>query len=143
MVSKILTGGFILIMVGAVVAGAIAVLSPTKEAHDERLGHNARVEGRGQGQGQNQDQGLGRGQGQGQGLGRNSQAGAEVEAAPLELDSVQGVVVEADELMIETADGTIVHVGLGPSSYRDSQGFVLKVGEHVRTSGYWEDDEFK
>ena len=36
-----------------------------------------------------------------------------------------------------------MHVGLGPSFYRESQGFVLKLGENVRVSGYWEDDEFK
>ena len=170
MLSKILTGGFILIMVGAIVAGAIAVFSPAKEvhagaqstAHQEQLGQTVQAEslhegqgqgpggqndGQGLGLGQSEDQGQGlehgRGQGQGQGQGRGRQADTEHEAIPLELETVEGVVVETDELRVQTADGKIVQVGLGPSSYRDSQGFVLKVGEHVSVSGYWEDDEFK
>jgi hypothetical protein len=56
---------------------------------------------------------------------------------------IEGVVVETDELFIETADEETVQVGLGPSAYREAQGFVLQVGENVRVSGYWEDDEFK
>jgi hypothetical protein len=143
MLSKILTGGFILIMVGAVIAGAIAVFSPTEEAHtsaqargqSERLGQNAQAESLLQGQG--------RGQGQGQGQGSGRQATSEFEAIPLELETVEGVVVETDELMIETAGGETVQVGLGPSTYREAQGFVLKLGENVSASGYWEDDEFK
>ena len=56
---------------------------------------------------------------------------------------IEGVVFETDELFIETADEGTVQVGLGPSAYREAQGFVLQVGENVRVSGYWEDDEFK
>jgi hypothetical protein len=53
------------------------------------------------------------------------------------------VVVETDELFIETAEGETVQVGLGPSAYREAQGFVLQLEETVRINGYWEDDEFK
>jgi hypothetical protein len=59
------------------------------------------------------------------------------------LEAVEGVVVETVELVVETADGQTVQVGLGPSNYRQGQGFVLNVGDHVRVSGYWEGDEFK
>ena len=75
MLSKILTGGFILIMVGAVVAGAIAVFGPSEEAHaraaarsyETRFGLGAQAEVTGQGRGQGAS-GQGRGQGLGQGL---------------------------------------------------------------------------
>jgi predicted N-acetyltransferase YhbS len=45
--------------------------------------------------------------------------------------------------VIETAAGERIQVGLGPSAYREAQGFALKTGENVRVSGYWEDGEFK
>jgi hypothetical protein len=61
----------------------------------------------------------------------------------LELETIEGVVVETDELVIETPDGKTVLVGLGPSTYRESLGFVLQTGENVRVAGYWKDDEFK
>lgn len=152
MLTKILTGGFILIMIGALVAGAIAVFSPSEEAHaqanerETRFGQGAQAEtGVGRGQGvsrQGQGQGLGPSQGwvQGQGRGRES---SESEAASLEQTTLEGIVVETDELFIATAAGETVQVGLGPSTYRESLGFVLKLGDRVRVSGYREDDEFK
>jgi hypothetical protein len=162
MLTKILTGGFILIMIGAVVAGAIAIFGPSDEAcgsteargRNTELGLGARAEtfsqGRGQGaggqrQGQGQGQGLGRGQEQvlGQGQGRGRAEGTQSEATPQELETIEGLVVETDELVIETSSGETVQVGLGPSAYREAQGFVLETGENVRVSGYWEDDEFK
>jgi hypothetical protein len=56
---------------------------------------------------------------------------------------IEGLVLAMDELVIETSSGTTVQVGLGPSFYRESQGFVLEVGANVRVSGYWEENEFK
>jgi hypothetical protein len=67
----------------------------------------------------------------------------ELEAAPLELETLEGVVVETDELVIEAADGKTVQVGLGPSTYRASLDFALQPGENVRVAGYWEAGEFK
>lgn len=95
--------------------------------------------------------GSGRGQGQsGQGQGGQGQSGqgtgqsqAVPQGQPMVSEIVEGVVVETDELVVETVDGQTVQVGLGPSSYREGQGFALNVGDHVRVSGYWEADEFK
>lgn len=160
MLTKTLTGGFILIMIGAVVAGAIAVLGPSNEVHGTAqargrstgldLGARTETYSEGQGQGaggqrQGQGQGLGRGQEQalGQGQGRGRAEGLNSEAAPQELETFEGLVVEIDELVIETVSGETVQIGLGPSGYRESQGFVLQTGENVRVTGYWEDDEFK
>lgn len=170
MLTKVLTGGFILIMIGALVAGAIAVFSPSEEAHaqanerETRFGQGAQAEtgvgrgqgvsrqGQGQGLGQSQGQGFGQGQGQSQALGQSQgwvqgqgrgREGSESEVAPLEQTTLEGIVVETDELFIETAAGETVQVGLGPSTYRESLGFVLKPGDRVRVSGYWEDGEFK
>ena len=52
-------------------------------------------------------------------------------------------MVETAELVIETDSGVTVQVGLGPSHYREGQGFVLSTGDNVRASGYWQDGEFK
>jgi hypothetical protein len=57
--------------------------------------------------------------------------------------TVEGVVLETTELVIETADGQTLQIGLGPSHYRESQGFVLEVGDEVRASGFLEEGEFK
>jgi hypothetical protein len=46
-------------------------------------------------------------------------------------------------LVIKTPTGDQVQVGLGPSFYREAQGFVLELGDRVQVAGYWEDDEFK
>jgi hypothetical protein len=96
---------------------------------------------RGQGGGQiaQANEAAGRGQGR-QGAGTNA-------VAPLgeaaDWETVEGTVVETAELVVETADGQIVQVGLGQSHYREGQGFALNVGDQVRVSGYWESDEFK
>jgi hypothetical protein len=163
MLAKILTGGFVLIMVGAVIAGAIAVLGPLEEhvsaqagegsrfnpgehagiaAESQGRGQAGQAPGYGQEQGQEQGQGLGRGQGQGQGQGRGQAEGLEPHAAP-ESETIEGVVVATDELVIETASGKTVQVGLGPIAYREALGFVLDTKQNVRISGYWEDGEFK
>jgi hypothetical protein len=85
-----------------------------------------------------QDQGQ-RGQGQDGGLNGTCEPQAELE----EWVTVEGTVLQTLELVVETEDGETVQVGLGPSHYRDAQGFVLGVGDQVRISGYWEDGEFK
>jgi len=156
MLTKILTGGFILIMIGAIVAGAIAIFRPSNETHANAeargrntglgLGAQAETFSTGQGQGAGgQGQGLGREQQQvlAQGQGRGRAEGSEPEATLQELETFEGLVVETDELVIETASGETVQVGLGPSAYREAQGFALQTGENVRVSGYWENDEFK
>jgi hypothetical protein len=86
--------------------------------------------------------------GYGQGQNRNDEqpSYAESQMEHSEWQTLEGTVVETAELVIETTNGEIVQVGLGPSNYRDSQGFVLNVGDTVRVSGYWEspeEDEFK
>jgi hypothetical protein len=56
---------------------------------------------------------------------------------------IEGTVVETTELVVQTLSKDQVQVGLGPSHYRDAQGFVLAIGDQVRVSGYWEGEEFK
>lgn len=189
MLKKILVGGFVLIMIGAVVAGALALFAPSGEACAS-TGTGERGAGRGQGrevqnvqasapqdgqgrgsggngqggrqgqglgqglgeqqgQGQGLGQGLGEQQGQGQGLGQGlgeqqgQGSGAEIQTTSIEGETIEGVVLETVELVVETPAGEQVQIGLGPSFYRDAQGFALEVGDSVRVTGYWEDDEFK
>ena len=80
-----------------------------------------------------------RGQGQGGSLNGTGEPQAEVE----EWVTVEGIVLETAELVVETEAGEMVQVGMGPSHYREAQGFALSEGDRVRVSGYWEDGEFK
>jgi hypothetical protein len=119
--------------------GAVAGL---QQASGQERGSGAQGnQGRG-GQGQGgQSQG---GQGQaGQGQGGTANAAGEPQAELEEWVTVEGTVLQTLELVVETEGGETVQVGLGPSHYRDAQGFVLNVGDQVRISGYWEDGEFK
>jgi hypothetical protein len=194
MLKKILVGGFLLIMVGAVVAGAIALFTPSEDAHARQgrgqgaianQGTSAQLAGNGQGRGQGgrtatanrsasaqvapggqgRAQGEGRGlgagggaqakaddvapasgEGRGRGQGNPQRARTESQAEALDTQTwqtIEGTVLQTEELVIETADGQTVQVGLGPSHYRESQGFVLQTGEQVRVSGHLEDGEFK
>jgi hypothetical protein len=219
---KIVVGGFLLAMVGAIVVGAISLAAPSEEAHAQsgagrgsQRTEQAAVDGQGQGwgRGRNLDQAGqdgsgkavgdeacadentarrqggngqasgegGQGQGQGQGRGRavdeatlggglgqgndgqgsggqgnggqgngsarggngQGQRSGEPQAEIEDWQIIEGLVVETDELVVETADGQTVQVGLGPSQYREGQGFALTLGAKVRVSGYWEEDEFK
>jgi hypothetical protein len=98
-------------------------------------------QGRGYGAQGNQDRG---GQGQaGQGQGGTANAAGEPQAEVEEWVTIEGTVMQTLELVVETGNGETVQVGLGPSHYRDAQGFVLNVGDQVRIDGYWEDGEFK
>jgi hypothetical protein len=57
--------------------------------------------------------------------------------------TVEGTVLETAELVVETEAGEMIQVGLGPSHYREAQGFVLSEGDRARVSGCWEDGELK
>jgi hypothetical protein len=117
--------------------------------------------GRGQGQGLGQGQGpgtetgdrapntqgggYGNGQGQGHGQGQGGQGSSrqEPQAEITSWQTVEGIVVETDELVIQLDSGKTLQIGLGPSHYRESQGFALSAGERVQVDGYIEDGEFK
>ena len=70
---------------------------------------------------------------------------AEEPLLELETDKITMTVdaEAAGRLEILVPEGATVQVGLGPSQYREEQGFVLNVGDQVVVTGYWEDDEFK
>ena len=87
-----------------------------------------------------QGSGYGRGQGQGRGQGLSIQA---PQAEIADWQTVEGIVVETDELVIHLDSGETLQIGPGPSHYRDSQGFALSAGERVQVDGYFEDGEFK
>jgi hypothetical protein len=95
------------------------------------------------------DEGAVAGQGRGRALdaqtaqGRGQGQNAVEQAAPAELETYEGTVLETAELLIALEGGETVQVGLGPSHYREGEGFALQVGDTVRVTGYWEGDEFK
>jgi len=184
MLKKIVAGGFVAVMIAAIVIGIVQLAAPAAEAQGRGAGRAVEEGslpgwgngGQGQGggsralapdagaalgaQGAQGAQGQGRGygaraeqtqaeqtlaeraqgsQGQGGSLNGTGEPQAEVE----EWVTVEGTVLETAELVVETEAGETVQVGLGPSHYREAQGFVLSEGDQVRISGYREDGEFK
>jgi hypothetical protein len=97
----------------------------------------------GGGYGRGQGQGPGQGQSRGQGQGGQESSRQEPQAEIADWQTVEGIVVETDELVIQLDSGKNLQIGLGPSHYRDSQGFALSAGERVQVDGYLEDGEFK
>ena len=168
MLKKILVGGFLLVLIGAVVMGIVTVFAQRGDAEecagsrDLARGASARQgagnpigQGAGQGAGQGRGRemqapdaphnnyGTGQARGRGQGLGRTQGSNAEPQPEHSDWETVEGVAIETAELVVQTRSNETIQVGLGPSHYRDAQGFVLSVGDPVRISGYWEDGEFK
>jgi hypothetical protein len=175
MIKKILVGVFVIGIVGAIVAGVVELVTPSEHAYaQQERGGNQAIAQQGNGQrGRNQQNvtpdaaddesgttGYGRGRettgtgteldaprhGRGQNQNSNQPGRAETQVEHGEWQTLEGTVVETTELVIETTNGESVQIGLGPVNYRDSQGFVLNVGDTIRVSGYWEnlaEDEFK
>lgn len=173
MLKKVIVGLFVALMIGAIVFGVIELANPSSHVlaregregteqiaaqNQHGLGGGAqdRAAQGGRGSGSN---GSGRGAGQdplgtnrqetpqGRGAGAQGKQGAQPNAElaidAADWETVAGTVVETVELVVETSDGQMVQIGLGPSHYRDSQGFAIQVGDQVQVSGYWEDGEFK
>jgi hypothetical protein len=171
MIRKIIAGAFALIMIGAVVAGVVALARGSEGACGGQGGGAGRQgtaqlgnapggaargnQGNGSRQGwqtlpqDNEGQALSQtGNGQGNGGRRQGQNGAgsgvpATDAKPEEWRTVEGTVVALSDLTIELADGTTLEVGLGPSHYREGQGFSIEIGQHVAISGFDEGGEFK
>ncbi|MBN1919693.1 MAG: hypothetical protein JW892_00490 [Anaerolineae bacterium] len=75
-------------------------------------------------------------------LSRN--ANTAVEHAVAEMETIQGVVISSDsEILVRTAEGEEVLVGLGQAWYREQAGFTVAVGDEVSVLGFYEDGEFK
>jgi hypothetical protein len=96
------------------------------------------------------------GPGAGQGAADETPAGAPVENVPGRADgeqvpqpqsevaewiTVQGTVtaVDLNALMIETVDGEMMAVQLGPEHYWTAQGLTLAAGDKVEVTGFYED----
>jgi hypothetical protein len=161
MLKKVLVGGFLLLMACALVIGGISLFGQSEHAYAQRergqgernviargadiqTAQNGQGRGRGDGGTGSDDRAAPNGvYGRGQGQGNARSLRPELQAETANWQTVEGVVVETTELVIETAGGQTVQVGLGPSHYRESQGFVLQIGDSVKVSGYVEDGEFK
>ena len=116
----------------------------------------AKAQGRGTGAGRSEntlpsDAGQGRGQESGgSGGGRSESESRDGQGAgnsPIERnpawEELRGTVVEYDhEMTVATADGEVL-VGMGQSSYVETQGFQASKGDVVIVYGFHEDGEFK
>jgi hypothetical protein len=161
MFSKILTYSVVAILAVALIGGTVFILtrpddasaySPMGTNRENGTGGNGNSDGNSNGSSDRGNSGTtGGGQGSGNAGGGNSGGNSgggrgltsENNNAPSDWDTITGVVLISDsELTIDTAAGEII-VGLGQSSYRDEQEFVVNVGDEVRVQGYMEDGEFK
>jgi hypothetical protein len=162
MLKKILVGVFLIIMLGAVVAGTVSLFANADEAcaaSQERgqgtfahQGADPQVARQARGRAGREldttrktllEDSQGNGYGRRQGVERDQSLGGQALAEEPTLETIDGVVIETTELVIKTGEGETIQVGLGPSHYREEQGFTLSLGAQVRISGYWENDEFK
>lgn len=85
-----------------------------------------------------------RGQGRQTGEPQARNANTPIERDLGTLETVRGVVIVSDkELLVRTATGDEVLVGLGQSWYREQAGFGLAVGDEVKVVGFYEEGEFK
>lgn len=161
MISKI-TAVLVIVLGVALVAGmGYIILRPeSSTAHGGGQNHNTQANAtaveRGGAYGQRQaiaetgriSAGTTRGGGYGQGnsgaatLPRN--ANTAVEHAVAEMETIQGVVISSDsEILVRTAEGEEVLVGLGQAWYREQAGFAVAVGDQVSVVGFYEEGEFK
>jgi hypothetical protein len=75
-------------------------------------------------------------------LSRNANTAVEHDVA--EMETIRGVVISSDsEILVRTAEGEEVLVGLGQAWYREQAGFTVAVGDEVSVLGFYEDGEFK
>lgn len=148
-------GIVVVVLAVALVAGmGYIVLRPENaEAHGGGQDRTTRVADRtlehsgGSGNGQSGAEAARSGGGRGQGsasetLARNANTPIEHDAG--EMETVRGIVLVSDsEILVQTAAGSEVLVGLGQAWYREQAGFVVAVGDEVVVVGFHEDGEFK
>ena len=128
--------------------------SDAGQGRGEEVTANAQGRGAGMGRSENalpSDGGQGRGQESGgSGAGRSESGSRDGQGAgntPVERnpawEELRGTVVEYDhEMTVATADGEVL-VGMGQSSYVETQDFQASKGDEVLVYGFHEDDEFK
>ncbi len=75
-------------------------------------------------------------------LSRNSDTPIEHDGADME--TIKGIILVSDsEILVRTAEGEEVLVGLGQAWYREQAGFAVAAGDEVSVIGFYEDGEFK
>jgi len=125
-----------------------ALTGTGRSSSNETVGTQGQGQGQGIGRSQDSDSGSstqlegaqGRGQsepGSGQGKNRSDVSNSDP------TQTVSGKVLEADNDVILATESGEVLVGMGPSAYRDSQSFMVSVGDSLEIEGYYEDGEFK
>jgi hypothetical protein len=158
MLKKLLVGTLLVGLIGILVYGAVIRTAD----RTSKVAESAQGQGGGRGRSTEEisnsssnNYGRGRSTAQdtqnwgGQGAGQGAQSERQylnAESVPETWETVEGAVVQVPEtgaeLIIETAQGEELEIGMGPMDLA-AEGFVLEVGEIVRVHGYWESNEFK
>jgi hypothetical protein len=164
MLKKMIIGGLVAILVGAVAVGvydyvrgdstlayqgANGRVTKSQPAADGRGSGNRGTGGNGGNASGSQSRtgeaagpaaGSGQAQGEGQGLADGSQV-PQPQAEVEEWVTVRGTVtaVEMNALNIVTSDGEAMLVQLGPEHYWAAQGVVFEAGDEVEITGFYED----
>lgn len=129
------------------VYGAVTGEHTLHESGAQRHGWAARQDGIGQEEVQGRGNqvlpaGLPNSKGRGQGKGQQASAEHQMQAG----DGVEyeGTLVETGQhLVLETEDGQMIEMGIGPSTYFETLDFALSVGDQISATGFHEDGEFK
>jgi hypothetical protein len=172
MLKKIIIGGLVVVVLGAVGVGIIdaaqgktlaaqgravtvqtqanvpaAVAAANGQGQGVGRGGQGQAQGQAQGQPQGQGQGYRGGQGQaagGQGQAQNPNAGTP-QANVTDWTTVTGTVNSFDGVGVSltTTDGAPLWVQFGQSRYVTAQGVTFTAGDHVTVSGFEENGQFQ
>jgi hypothetical protein len=150
MVKKIVLGTLLVMLVGFLVAGAIirTVDKTGSVAEASGLGHGRGYNGEGSYVADSLGQGSGYARGGYGGEGNTDAPGDGTGTGQAVVDewlTLQGTVVsvDADTLVVQTADGEQVTMENRPWWFAQEQGFTAQVGDQVTLVGFYEDGDFE
>jgi hypothetical protein len=148
MYKKMVIGGLIALLVGALAVGAYDLIQGDSAMAYRGAENGARFNetvGNGEGNDQgNSSNNAGRGN---RGVGQAENAGTGLDKPQASVEewlTVSGVVESIDStgMTVEKADGEELVVELGPPSFWSSQGIEIEVGDSVEVLGFYEGESF-
>ncbi|MEN8098497.1 MAG: hypothetical protein ABFQ89_05435, partial [Chloroflexota bacterium] len=151
MTKRIVTIGLVAILAGAIAVGTYDYVRGDStlafESTNSTEGKYSQSPNSGQGNGRRIDDET-----SSFGVGQNRDADARGQAVDREQSkamveewlTVNGVVLSVDDnaLTVESANGDVLEVELGPTHYWSSQGVEIEPGDAVEIMGFYEDDTF-
>jgi hypothetical protein len=144
MLKKIIISTLVIILLGAVVVGAIDAYRGNSTLQLPEVSAQANPLGWGQGQGQGQGMGQGRGQGRGMGQGQGMRNQSQAQMIEHEWTTLQGTVdsVDPQSMVVDTAEQGQLTLALGPVGFAEQQDVTFNPGDTVTVLGFDEGGMF-